>query len=105
MTTYAQQDNWRRIQSFLPVEYQLQPGQEPQEEWWPWEGHRIHLDCYRNVAAPLEVILFHGVGTHGRQMSTILGSQLARRGLEPIAIDMPEYSPDAGWPQQAGPLR
>lgn len=91
MTTYAQQEDWRRIQSFLPVEYQLQPGLEPQEEWWSWGRHRIHLDCYRNAAAPLKVILFHGVGTNGRQMSTILGAQLARRGLEAIAIDMPEY--------------
>jgi alpha-beta hydrolase superfamily lysophospholipase len=91
MTTYAQQAEWRRIQSFLPIEFQLQPGQEPQEEWWQWGEHRIHLDCYRNAAAPLKVILLHGVGTNGRQMSTILGSQLARRGLEAIAIDMPEY--------------
>jgi alpha-beta hydrolase superfamily lysophospholipase len=91
MTTYAQQEEWRRIQSFLPIEFQLQPGQEPQEEWWPWREHRIHLDCYRNAAAPLKVILLHGVGTNGRQMSTILGAQLARRGLEAIAIDMPEY--------------
>jgi alpha-beta hydrolase superfamily lysophospholipase len=91
MTTYAQQAEWRRIQSFLPIEFQLQPGEEPQEEWWQWGEHRIHLDCYRNAAAPLKVILLHGVGTNGRQMSTILGSQLARRGLEAIAIDMPEY--------------
>ncbi|MCG5078898.1 alpha/beta hydrolase [Paraburkholderia tagetis] len=91
MTTYAQQQNWRDIQRFLPAEFQLTPPQEPQEEWWPWNGHRIHLDCYRNASAPLKVILFHGVGTNGRQMSTILGAPLAHRGFETIAIDMPEY--------------
>ena len=91
MTTYAQQDDWRRIQSFLPTGFQLQPEQEPREEWWSWNGHRIHLDCYRNASAPLKVILFHGVGTNGRQMSTILGAPLARRGFETLAIDMPEY--------------
>ncbi|WP_444635008.1 alpha/beta hydrolase [Cupriavidus oxalaticus] len=91
MNTYAQQQNWRDVQRFLPAEFQLRPGQEPQEEWWPWGPHRIHLDCYRNAAAPLRVILFHGVGTNGRQMSTILGAPLARKGLETIAIDMPEY--------------
>lgn len=91
MTTYAQQQNWRDIQRFLPLEFQLRGEQEPQEEWWSWRGHRIHLDCYRNVEAPLKVILFHGVGTNGRQMSTILGAPLARRGFETIAIDMPEY--------------
>jgi alpha-beta hydrolase superfamily lysophospholipase len=91
MTTYAQQDNWRQIQSFLPAEFQLKPGDEPQEEWWSWRGHRVHLDCYRNANAPLKVILFHGVGTNGRQMTTILGAPLAREGFETIAIDMPEY--------------
>jgi alpha-beta hydrolase superfamily lysophospholipase len=91
MTTYAQQKNWRQIQGFLPDEYQLKPQQEPEEEWWSWGGHRIHLDCYRNASAPLKVILFHGVGTNGRQMSTILGAPLARAGFETIAIDMPEY--------------
>lgn len=91
MTTYAQQKNWREIQSFLPAEFQLKPGEEPQEEWWTWGRHRIHLDCYRNPDAPLKVILFHGVGTNGRQMSTILGAPLARRGFETIAVDMPEY--------------
>ena len=91
MTTYAEQTNWQDIQKFLPDQYQLRPGQEPGEEWWPWRQHRIHLDCYRNPDAPLKVILFHGVGTNGRQMSTILGAPLAARGFETIAIDMPEY--------------
>lgn len=91
MTTYSEQANWREIQKFLPDEFQLRAGQEPKEEWWPWRHHRIHLDCYRNPDAPLKVILFHGVGTNGRQMSTILGAPLARRGFETIAIDMPEY--------------
>jgi alpha-beta hydrolase superfamily lysophospholipase len=90
-TTYAQQASWRQIQGFLPAEFQLKPGQEPREEWWSWRDHRIHLDCYRNADAPLKVILFHGVGTNGRQMSTILGAPLARYGFETIAIDMPEY--------------
>jgi len=88
---YADQPAWREIQKFLPPAYQLRPGQEPDEEWWPWRRHRIHLDCYRNAAAPLKVILFHGVGTNGRQMTTILGAPLARLGFETIAIDMPGY--------------
>jgi alpha-beta hydrolase superfamily lysophospholipase len=88
---YTDQSAWREIQSFLPQAYQLSSGQEPKEEWWSWGNHRIHLDCYRNPAAPLKVILFHGVGTNGRQMSTILGAPLARHGFETIAIDMPGY--------------
>ncbi len=89
--SYATQSAWRDIQAFLPPAYQLHAGVEPVEEWWPWHGHEIHLDCYRDPAAPAKVILFHGVGTNGRQLSTILGAPLHRRGYETIAIDMPEY--------------
>lgn len=88
---YSEQPIWRELQSFLPVEYQLTPATEPSEEWWEHDGHRIHLDTYRNAEAPVKVILFHGVGTNGRQMTTILGRPLAERGFETIAIDMPTY--------------
>jgi len=88
---YQEQSAWREIQSFLPKEYQLQPGQEPEEEWWSWRGHQIHLDRYRNPAARARVILFHGVGTNGRQMSTILGAPLFHSGFETVATDMPGY--------------
>ena len=88
---YKTQSNWREIQAFLPKEYQLERNHEPSEEWWQWRGHRIHLDCFRNPQAKAKVILFHGVGTNGRQMTTILGHPLFKRGMEAIAIDMPEY--------------
>ncbi|WP_418057843.1 alpha/beta hydrolase [Pimelobacter simplex] len=92
--TYAAQPEWRAIQEHLPERYRLTPETEPAEEWWEPEGpggHRIHLDTYRAPDAPLKVILFHGVGTNGRQMSTILGRPLAERGYETIAVDMPTY--------------
>lgn len=89
--TYASQTIWRDMQQFLPPDFQWQQGQLPQEEWWHWSGHRLHLDTYRNPQATVKVILFHGVGTNGRQMSMILGEPLARRGYETIAVDMPEY--------------
>nr|WP_322013149.1 alpha/beta hydrolase [Paraburkholderia sp. J12] len=89
--TYADQTIWRDMQHFLPPEFQWGEGQQPAEEWWNWNGHRIHLDTYRNPQARVKVILFHGVGTNGRQMSMILGGPLARRGYETIAVDMPEY--------------
>ncbi len=88
---YKTQSNWREIQAFLPKEYQLDRGYEPSEEWWQWRGHEVHLDCFRNPQAKVKVILFHGVGTNGRQLSTILGCPLFKRGFEAIAIDMPEY--------------
>ena len=89
--TYASQTVWRDMQQFLPPEFQWRDGQQPDEEWWNWNGHRIHLDTYRNAQASVKVILFHGVGTNGRQMSMILGGPLALRGYETIAVDMPEY--------------
>ena len=89
--SYQDQRAWRDIQTFLPVEFQIPEGSEPTEEWWEHRGHRLHLDTYRNPSAPAKVILFHGVGTNGRQMSMILGRPLALRGYETIAIDMPGY--------------
>lgn len=91
ITTYAQDPHWRQLQAFFPPGWGIAPDQEPTEEWCPWQGHRLHLDCYRQPEAPIKVILLHGVGTHGRQMSMLLGAPLARRGYECIAVDMPEY--------------
>jgi len=88
---YRSQKAWREIQAFLPKEYQLTPAEEPNEEWWNWNGHRIHLDRFANPAARAKVILFHGVGTNGRQMSTILGRPLFLSGFETVATDMPGY--------------
>lgn len=95
---YRTQQAWRDIQSFLPRQYQLRPDQEPKEEWWDWRGHRIHLDRFANPNATAKVILHHGVGTNGRQMSTILGAPLFRSGFEAVAPDMPGYGVTAVAP-------
>jgi alpha-beta hydrolase superfamily lysophospholipase len=89
--SYAEQTQWQTIQAFLPPTYRIDTSNAPVEEYWPWRGHQVHLDRYANPAAPAKVILFHGVGTNGRQMSTITGLPLARNGLETVAIDMPTY--------------
>jgi alpha-beta hydrolase superfamily lysophospholipase len=96
--SYAEQSNWKEIQAFLPQKLQFTADTAPREECWEWEGHRVHLDTFRNPAAPLKVILFHGVGTNGRQMSTILGGPLAKAGFECIASDMPGYGVTAVRP-------
>lgn len=88
---YTNQTAWQEIQRHLPTDFQLTPSTMPETEWWAHDGHRIHLDTYRNPAAAVKVILFHGVGTNGRQMTTILGRPLADLGFETIAIDMPTY--------------
>lgn len=91
LPTYQNQQAWQNIQKYLPNEWQLSGYQIPAEEWWDWQGNNIHLDTYRNPEAKIKVILFHGVGTNGRQMSLLLGAPLAKRNYETIAIDLPGY--------------
>jgi len=89
--TYSKQREWFEIQQHLPMKYHFSKNYQPTEEWWNWKGHKVHLDCFRNQKATVKVILLHGVGTNGRQMSMILGGPLAKDGFETIAIDMPTY--------------
>jgi alpha-beta hydrolase superfamily lysophospholipase len=89
--SYSKQQNWKAIQAFLPDDLQLHGERLPREESWNFDGHQIHLDAFRNPDAKVKVILFHGVGTNARQMTTILGAPLAQLGFECIAIDMPGY--------------
>lgn len=84
---YRDQQAWRDLQQFLPAAYRLDDSTAPQEEQWEWNGHRVHLDRYRNPGAKAKVILHHGVGTNGRQMSLILGAPLAAMGFETVALD------------------
>ena len=91
MTGYETQSARRQIQASRPTELQVVRTEEPMDEWWSWRGHKIHLDRYENADAPLKIILFHGVGTSGRQMSIILGQPLFKSGYETVALDMPGY--------------
>ncbi|MGW2108567.1 serine aminopeptidase domain-containing protein [Streptomyces sp. NPDC001948] len=86
-THYRDQQAWRDLQQFLPERLRLTDATAPEEEFWDWRRHRVHLDRYRNPDAKAKVVLHHGVGTNGRQMSLILGAPLARRGFETVALD------------------
>lgn len=88
---YSEQAQWQTIMRCLPQSFQLSPLDLPQEEHWNWHENQIHLDAYRNAQASAKIILFHGVGTNGRQMTTIIGRPLALDGYEVIALDMPLY--------------
>lgn len=86
--TYADQEAWRDLQEFLPVRLRLsEANQMPTEGFWTWNTHQIHLDRYPNPEAPARVLLHHGVGTNGRQMTLILGRTLAERGWDVSSID------------------
>lgn len=84
---YRDQQAWKDLQALLPERLRLTEATAPTESFWRHRGHEIHLDRYENPAAPAKVILHHGVGTNGRQMSLILGAPLARRGFETVALD------------------
>lgn len=88
---YAEQTAWRQIQTNMPDQYQFNDKYMPDEEWWEWKGNNVHLDTFRNPDAPIKVVMVHGVGTNGRQISLVLGGPLAKRGYETISIDMPTY--------------
>lgn len=89
--SYADQDAWKQLQKQFPPEYQLTSSELPQEYFWPWQNNQIHVDYYPRPNATAKVILLHGVGTNGRQMSLVLGHPLAQAGYESIALDLPGY--------------
>ncbi|MGL4107470.1 alpha/beta hydrolase [Clostridium sp. LP20] len=88
---YSEQKEWKEIEKLLPEKLHFTSDYQPQEEWWSWKGNKVHLDTFRNPKAKAKIILFHGVGTNGRQMSTIIGGPLSKDGFEVIAVDMPLY--------------
>ena len=89
--SYKQQQAWKDLQQYLPENYRLNGENEPQESLWSWKNNQVHIDAYPNPSAKAKVILLHGVGTNGRQMSLILGHPLANAGYETIALDLPGY--------------
>lgn len=89
--TYAEQVAWKELQTRLPAGYQLNAENTPQEYFWSWNKHQVHVDYYPRPQSTAKVILLHGVGTNGRQMSLILGQPLAQAGYETMALDLPGY--------------
>lgn len=98
--SYAEQKAWKEIEATMPNKYHFSDDFKPTEEWWDWNGNKVHLDTFRNLNAPAKVIMVHGVGTNGRQMSMVLGGPLAKLGYETIAIDMPTYGITKVGPKQ-----
>ena len=89
--SYESNTMWQKEQAFLPEYMRFNDTYRPSEETWVWNGHKIHIDYFKNDKAPAKLILLHGVGTNGRQMSLIVGGPLWKRGYECIALDMPGY--------------
>lgn len=89
--SYIEQQAWKDLQQYLPADYQMNGGNQPQEFFWTWKQDQIHVDYYPRPHSTAKVILLHGVGTNGRQMSLILGQPLAQAGYETFALDLPGY--------------
>ena len=91
MEGYQSQAAWKEIQTFLPEKFHLTTTFQPEEKWRDWRGHKVHIDHFSNQSASARVILLHGVGTHGRQLSIIACGPLFRHGFDVMALDLPGY--------------
>lgn len=89
--SYTEQDAWKKLQMRMPENYRLDQSNQPQEYFWQWKDNQIHVDYYPRPNAPAKVILLHGVGTNGRQMSLVLGHPLAEAGYETMSLDLLGY--------------
>ena len=89
--SYAEQEAWKQLQKQFPPSYQLSDQDLPQEYFWAWHNNQVHVDFYPRPHSTAKVILLHGVGTNGRQMSLVLGHPLAKAGYETMALDLPGY--------------
>ena len=86
-TSYSNQSQWEAIMANLPQSLQLSSDQLPQEETWNWKGNGVHIDRYDTPNAKCKVILHHGVGTNGRQMTLLIGQRLSLHGYAVVAPD------------------
>ncbi len=89
--SYAEQEAWKKLQQRMPENYRLNGSNVPHEYFWPWKDYQIHVDHYPRPNAPAKIILLHGVGTNGRQLSLVFGHPLAEAGYETMALDLPGY--------------
>jgi len=90
--TYNDYPSWKKFQPYFPEAFRINPGEEPNEEYWKWTDYDVHLDRYipeqnnRNI----KIILVHGGGGNGRLLSP-MGVALRGEGFECVAADMPGF--------------
>lgn len=89
--SYRQQPYWQAFQQYLPPDYHMTAQQLPHEYFWSWRDHQIHVDHFPQPHAKAKLILIHGLSTHGRHMSMILGKPMADAGYEVYSLDLPLY--------------
>ena len=94
---YQNDDFWRKIQEYLPLNNRLSAENQPLEYFIPVQNGRIHIDHYKVEQAKARIVLFHGVGGNGRLLSFI-AIPLMRNGYEVVCPDLPLY----GYSQYEG---
>lgn len=87
---YVNRPEWRWYQKYLPQDLQLTGDFIPQEEWWNYGEHDIHLDRYTIPEPRAKMLLFHGGGGNGRVLGAFARMAM-RAGCEVVAPDFPGY--------------
>lgn len=75
---------------FLPAAQRAAAELLPEESWWSWAGHDVHIARARRPEAPARVLVVHGAGGHRRALWPY-AALLADRGLDLAAVDLPLY--------------
>ncbi|MBT2486381.1 MULTISPECIES: alpha/beta hydrolase [unclassified Microbacterium] len=85
--------------AFLPLGRRSAAALEPEETWWHWQGHDVHIARARRADASARVLVVHGAGGHSGALWP-MAALLAERGLDVAAVDLPLYgrttSPEPG---------
>lgn len=76
--------------AFLPEARRGAAQLRPEETWWSWEGHRVHIARARRAGSPSRLLVIHGAGGHSGALWP-LAALLADRGLDVAAVDLPLY--------------
>ena len=87
---YRDMPRWKTYYAFFPEWNRIDDVWKPDEDYWTWENHAIHLERYSNPEARAKVMMLHGVGGNGRVLS-FMAVPLRKRGFEVIAPDLPGY--------------
>ena len=87
---YKDEEDWSKIQKFLPANNRLDIENLPDEYYFEMEDISIHIDHYRIEEPKATILVFHGVGGNGRLLSFI-SIVLQKQGYEVVCPDLPLY--------------
>lgn len=87
---YLNRPEWRWYQKYMPEELRVEGEYTPNEEWWCYKEHQIHLDRYNVDNPKAKILLFHGGGGNGRVLGAFARMAM-RAGCDVVAPDFPGY--------------